>query len=823
MKKIAVALFLTACFNYSCYAGNPHKTELVNVAQFKPITVSSRTTQGGNLLDDDITTAWNGSRSTAIKQSLEIDMLRRYNIEKIEIYDSVNNTLTANCSFFRIIASNFSDFLSYDILGEVQVYDSNIFPLKGKLEVVLPLKKSYRYVRVEKLDNTAFTLAEIKIFAKQTMTEVSRNKPAIASSSYSASYNPQKANNGTNTSSSDCWISGVNSDYHYWQVDLEAAYPIGTIEIEDRKDNSDSSTRNSISVYGSNQPIQDSAKTTSGLSSGYTQLTRLANPTVYNGYYPFPAQNLGYYQATTNDTTPYRYIIYKKTYANNGAIGGFRAFVINPIINEITAMGNYITLEFSDEMDISTLNNSTIKLYKGETEIPYSFSEKNSYSCEILVPTMEYEQEYELFLDGVKNEKGVYTIPDYSKAFTSVSGRPEFKSEDNISSFLNGSTVNFKVDVTNHNFTNSLNTNLILCLYNGNRLEKIAIDTKNIPVGSAALLSADLEIPDIDLDGYSVKSFLWQDFGSLSPISEGLPASPSNLNWFSQGKYGIFVHYLYGIQNNPDRAASQGQGTSWNECVEDFDVVTFSENAAEAGAAYVIFTTQQTDKYMIAPNLKYTEYTGYQTGQATSERDLILDLASALNEKNIKLFLYVTGDGPHNDPAAAEGLGWDGTANDTFISRWGEVIEEYSQRYGSLVSGWWTDGCYSRFEYNDAKISELASRQKSGNHNAIVAFNKGVEPIGQIYYQADDYFSGERNSLDQIPVKRMYNGRQWHILSPLGSGWGDSGCAYTALWLTAYAESVFSHGGVITFDVAVNRDGTIPIAQINQLKLLNPK
>ena len=34
---------------------------------------------------------------------------------------------------------------------------------------------------------------------------------------------------------------------------------------------------------------------------------------------------------------------------------------------------------------------------------------------------------------------------------------------------------------------------------------------------------------------------------------------PAKTDWFVASKYGVFVHYLVGLQNNPDHVASLGR------------------------------------------------------------------------------------------------------------------------------------------------------------------------------------------------------------------------------------------------------------------------
>ena len=65
---------------------------------------------------------------------------------------------------------------------------------------------------------------------------------------------------------------------------------------------------------------------------------------------------------------------------------------------------------------------------------------------------------------------------------------------------------------------------------------------------------------------------------------------PAKTDWFLAKKYGVFVHYLASLQNNPDHVASLGRQTSWDECVREFDVAKFADRMREAGAGYVIFT-----------------------------------------------------------------------------------------------------------------------------------------------------------------------------------------------------------------------------------------
>jgi len=42
-----------------------------------------------------------------------------------------------------------------------------------------------------------------------------------------------------------------------------------------------------------------------------------------------------------------------------------------------------------------------------------------------------------------------------------------------------------------------------------------------------------------------------------------------NTDWFPQAGWGVFVHYLADLQNNPAELNSLGKGTSWDDCVAE--------------------------------------------------------------------------------------------------------------------------------------------------------------------------------------------------------------------------------------------------------------
>ena len=298
-----------------------------------------------------------------------------------------------------------------------------------------------------------------------------------------------------------------------------------------------------------------------------------------------------------------------------------------------------------------------------------------------------------------------------------------------------------------------------------------------------------------------------------------------NTDWFRQAGYGVFVHYLEDLQNEPQQIQSLGRRTRWDECVREFDTQRFADAVAETGAGYVFFTMHQRTRFLIAPNSTFDHLTGYKPGEACATRDLVEDLYQALHRRNIPLMLYWTGDGPRQDAQSATALAATPQVTTDYVTKWASVVQEYGERYGEKVVGWWTDGCYPFIGYDDEKLGIMARALKAGNPQRIIALNPGVEDKVKAYSRHEDFTAGEQNQFLDQPVTRWLGGEQWHILSFLGSGqshigaaWGMPGARYSKQDLIDYVSDVNRAGGVVSIDVLLFRDGSLDRSQIEVLK-----
>ena len=107
----------------------------------------------------------------------------------------------------------------------------------------------------------------------------------------------------------------------------------------------------------------------------------------------------------------------------------------------------------------------------------------------------------------------------------------------------------------------------------------------------------------------------------------------SNTQWMVDGKYGLFIHWS--LLTYPLHGDQQAYKTfEWG--VNTFDVEAFAEMVQETGASWVTFTTCHGRQMFPAP-IKALD--NVLSGR-TTKRDLIAELADALNKRNIRFLLY---------------------------------------------------------------------------------------------------------------------------------------------------------------------------------------
>ncbi len=313
----------------------------------------------------------------------------------------------------------------------------------------------------------------------------------------------------------------------------------------------------------------------------------------------------------------------------------------------------------------------------------------------------------------------------------------------------------------------------------------------------------------------------------LVVLSRPDQADAGDAGWMLPGKYGIFMHYQYrillgySIKTKPQFPdPTRMNAAEWNRFVDGFDVKGFAQQMADAKAGWVIFCLD--DHYFAwpcAPNQAFSEFTGYAPGEKCSRRDLILDLAEALDARGVKLICYFAGlNGYMKEPKVAAGLMDGGPGRGEFNDRVPPsaegrrrrlaVLKEYADRYREKVAGWWFDGVTPdtyRAEPDDWRTIDTIVH--SANPKAVIAFSYGANEQACVSPGIDDYTAGDTWSKQDLKLLTPAMlpapaGLLWHGKIYCGNVYHGQGDAnqFRDGELIDWIDTCNRQGGVCTLD-----------------------
>lgn len=290
------------------------------------------------------------------------------------------------------------------------------------------------------------------------------------------------------------------------------------------------------------------------------------------------------------------------------------------------------------------------------------------------------------------------------------------------------------------------------------------------------------------------------------------------VDWLSKSKYGLFVHFLY------PRKRTRFSINGINEMVNMFDTEFFAENCEKAGVEYVMFTLGQNSGYYCAPNRTYDDICGFRAGEKCSYRDLPMDLAFSLRKRGIKLFLYAPSNAPSKGGdeiqvkfgAKSNDILWnDYKVNSTVRENWCAVLKEWASRYGENIVGWWFDGNFPDVGIDNDFAVAMEKAVSSGNPHILTAYNPGQQKIVR-HRPVGAYTAGEMRDLKWAPDDKYVDGLLWHILTYMGTGWGEPSARYTDEYVTDFIKRTSEVGAAVTFDIFCDCDGSFSEQQMQQ-------
>lgn len=304
----------------------------------------------------------------------------------------------------------------------------------------------------------------------------------------------------------------------------------------------------------------------------------------------------------------------------------------------------------------------------------------------------------------------------------------------------------------------------------------------------------------------------------------------ADTSWFAACRFGVSSHWT--AQSQP---VGKDEWLPFEAAVQNFPVSAYVDHLADAGVEYVIFTGTHALQMLPAPSAAID---GVAPGR-TTKRDLIGDLADACHSRGLRFILYYNHScNSGDDPPWEYAVGYHARDKSRLAANLIAIVRELGQRYGSRVSGWWFDSCFSldpRGVYNSVTTDlngfqfpweQWVEAAKTGYPERLVSLSSGML-THYLYSTHQDYEGGEANDLVAVPSTRFtqdhLQGHRWVCLD--NSNWVhhrvETPLAPPRFQLDSVADyvSTCNHVSVpVTFNVDIDRTGTLSPQSLALLK-----
>ena len=290
-------------------------------------------------------------------------------------------------------------------------------------------------------------------------------------------------------------------------------------------------------------------------------------------------------------------------------------------------------------------------------------------------------------------------------------------------------------------------------------------------------------------------------------IAKAIEARAS-ADWLANAGYGLMFHWT--SQSQPEN----GSHKTFGEAVRDFDVDAFADMVEHTGAGYVLFTNGHAESYCPAPIKAWERI---HPGM-TTERDLLMELSTKLNDHGIKFMIYM------NSPLMAK-MG--SVTGEEYMENHRKILTEIGQRYGDKIAGYCFDSWYQGYEeYPDFSFEELFKICKTGYPNRLVSFNTWILPVNtpwQDFWFGETYIPGHP-AAGQIIHRGPGRGLQYNSLIVLENLWvHDRPMHMKPPWLNAddlakYIKACMEKKGTVTINIGIYQEGTIGTKSLELMK-----
>lgn len=302
----------------------------------------------------------------------------------------------------------------------------------------------------------------------------------------------------------------------------------------------------------------------------------------------------------------------------------------------------------------------------------------------------------------------------------------------------------------------------------------------------------------------------------------------SDATTFSNYDYGLM--FQYGGWGYPQSGAAK----SLDAQAADFNVINFVNMVKSTGAKYIIWSSTWWTYEFNTPLPELDNLLGHSN--RTSNRDLIGDIATALDAEGIGFFLYYhTGQDSHlgyNSTDWWQLNNWpssfinSGTGDrTTFFDNWKTVISAIGNQYGTKLDGWFFD---DGLVYYPAPFESLGAAAKAGNPDRLISYNPWIVAH---YTDFEDLSFGEECKDEGAPhggiglyTSTGDKGVYGHCMPRMENDWGIRSANQSIGSPNYSAQSAFnivtdraSKNVPTSFNLMMYEDGTVAQASLDVL------
>jgi len=209
----------------------------------------------------------------------------------------------------------------------------------------------------------------------------------------------------------------------------------------------------------------------------------------------------------------------------------------------------------------------------------------------------------------------------------------------------------------------------------------------------------------------------------------------ASTKWMSDAKYGLMFTWTAATYPRT------GEKKSYADAVRDFNVNAFADMVAGTGAGFVVFATSWSTYYFPGPIQSWERVAPGHTTQ----RDLIRELADALNARGIKLMIYYHAGRLDKDWWSSDVTRKMDKA--AYFKEWEDIISEIGNRYGDKLAGWWFDDGLTFYYTLQAPWDAMTRATKAGSPSRVVGYNSWILPRATDF---QDFACGEGDFPDRL-------------------------------------------------------------------------